>query len=171
MDAFLDAFSWTVGVEGGFDNSARDPGNWTGGAIGEGILKGTKYGISAASYPNLNIASLTLDQAEAIYRQDYWAKIPAYLSYWISRAVFDGAVNHGVERSIILLQTAIKTTPDGVFGPESQAAYQAMDEIDIYFSYLNQRLILYRGLSDFTYFAAGWFGRLLALAKLYAGRE
>lgn len=34
-------------------HDANDPGNWTGGEIGKGECKGTNYGISAASYPDL----------------------------------------------------------------------------------------------------------------------
>jgi hypothetical protein len=33
----------------------RDPGNWTGGAIGKGELRGTKWGISAQTYPQIDI--------------------------------------------------------------------------------------------------------------------
>jgi hypothetical protein len=39
-------------VEGGLSMDERDPGNWTGGAIGKGELRGTKYGISAQTYPH-----------------------------------------------------------------------------------------------------------------------
>lgn len=39
----------------------NDKGNWTGGRVGVGQLKGTKYGISAAAYLHLGIKSLTLE--------------------------------------------------------------------------------------------------------------
>ncbi|MFC0406768.1 hypothetical protein [Roseomonas elaeocarpi] len=37
--------------ERGLSMVSTDPGNWTGGQVGKGKLKGTKYGIAAASYP------------------------------------------------------------------------------------------------------------------------
>jgi lysozyme family protein len=43
------AFELTVGHEGGYSNNPDDPGNWTGGDVGEGQLKGTKYGVSGLS--------------------------------------------------------------------------------------------------------------------------
>ena len=39
--------------EGTLSLDPTDTGNWTGGAVGRGTLVGTKYGISAASYPTL----------------------------------------------------------------------------------------------------------------------
>jgi len=54
---------WEVGSHwqtGGYVNHPADPG-------GE-----TKYGISKAEYPDLDIAGLTLQQAAAIYLKDYW---------------------------------------------------------------------------------------------------
>src|SRR6185312_16903801 len=60
MSFFLPAFKIVVGIEGGYSNDPRDPG-------GE-----TKFGISKNAYPNLDIASLTLEQAQQIYLRDYW---------------------------------------------------------------------------------------------------
>ncbi|MGA2937296.1 MAG: glycosyl hydrolase 108 family protein [Syntrophobacteraceae bacterium] len=48
--------------EGGYVNDPDDPG-------GE-----TKFGISKRSYPTVNIAALTRDQAIAIYYRDFWQK-------------------------------------------------------------------------------------------------
>lgn len=98
MSFFEFAFQLIVSpsVEGGYSNIPSDPGNWTGGEVGKGILKGTKYGISAAQYPNLDIVNLTLDQARAIYLSDYWQKCGCDSMPW-ERAicVFDCAVNQG----------------------------------------------------------------------------
>lgn len=77
--SFDTAFAAVVGVEGGYDNSTHDPGNWTGDAVGCGVLRGTKFGISAASFPSLAIADLTLDQAQAIYLAEYWTPLAASL--------------------------------------------------------------------------------------------
>ena len=73
------AFEETIGLEGGFSRDPDDNGNWTGGRKGLGKLKGTKYGISAAQYPSLDIESLTLHGAKEICRRDYWS--PLRLDY------------------------------------------------------------------------------------------
>ena len=57
---FKQAFDLLIGHEGGYTNNPNDPGNWTGGKVNSGTLRGTKYGISAASYPTLDIKNLGL---------------------------------------------------------------------------------------------------------------
>jgi hypothetical protein len=37
--------------EGGLSLIRADPGNWTGGKVGKGELRGTKYGIAAHAHP------------------------------------------------------------------------------------------------------------------------
>lgn len=85
MSANFDrAFTIVVGIEGGYVNDPADPG-------GE-----TKYGISKRRYPDLDIKSLTLDQAKAIYLRDYWNPHDLDdLEYGKALLVFDCAVNGG----------------------------------------------------------------------------
>ena len=52
---FQTAFQSLIGNEGGYSLDPHDRGNWTGGAINVGECKGTKFGISAAAYPNLEL--------------------------------------------------------------------------------------------------------------------
>lgn len=83
--------------EGGYQNVANDAGNWTGGAVGVGENKGTNFGISAASYPHLDIRNLTIQQADEIYYRDYWAASGAAALRWpLCLLVLDTAVLHGV---------------------------------------------------------------------------
>src|SRR5215472_5887330 len=94
-DDFLRAFELLIGHERGFQNDPRDGGNWTGGKTGAGELKGTNWGISAASYPALDIKNLRLEEAQAIYEKDFWEAAgcpdcPPRLAF----AVFDAAVNN-----------------------------------------------------------------------------
>jgi lysozyme family protein len=66
------ALRLTTGIEAGFTRNPKDPGNWTGRKVGFGELRGTKFGISAAQYPKLDIENLTLEEAKEIYIRDYW---------------------------------------------------------------------------------------------------
>ena len=61
---FIPSVNFTLSQEGGYQDNPADPGNWTGGKVGHGVMKGTKYGISAESYPHLDIKNLTVVEAE-----------------------------------------------------------------------------------------------------------
>ena len=126
---FDEAFEILIGHEGEFQNRPSDRGNWTSGKIGVGQLKGTKYGISAMTYPDWDIANLTLAQAKALYRRDFWdaAKIDA-LPPALRFDVFDTAVNSGPWRATMFLQRAVGVAVDGKYGPVTAAAVKAMAE-------------------------------------------
>lgn len=94
------ALTVVFGAEGGLSLRKDDKGNWTGGKVGKGFLRGTKYGISAAAYPDLDIGRLTLADAAALYRRDYWARVGGdALPAGVDLCVFDAAVNSGVSQA------------------------------------------------------------------------
>jgi lysozyme family protein len=122
------AFEQTIGIEGGFSRDPDDNGNWTGGRKGLGELKGTKYGISAAQYPSLDIENLTLHGAKEIYRRDYWnpLRLDSIDNEAIQEEVFDTGVNMGIGRSARILQGAVNfleignpLSEDGQIGPRT----------------------------------------------------
>ena len=125
MTDFDKAFAAVVGAEGVYSSDADDPGNWTGGGKGKGQLKGTKYGISAMSYPSLDIKALTLAQAKAIYKRDFWDAVAGDALPWpFNYVLFDTVVNQGGGAKLWKgeLQSALNLVPDGAIGPKSQAA-------------------------------------------------
>lgn len=94
---YNDAYDIILSHEGGFQNIHNDRGNWTSGKVGVGQNKGTKFGITAMSYPNLDIKNLTLDDAKAIYKRDFWDAIAGDKLYpGLALVAFDTAVNSGV---------------------------------------------------------------------------
>lgn len=100
----MTAVETVLDFEGGLTLDPNDDGNWTGGHQGRGELNGTKWGISAASYPHLNIRALTRDVAVGIYHDDYWLRCDCHLLPWpLSLVVFDTAVNAGVGVALELL--------------------------------------------------------------------
>jgi lysozyme family protein len=107
-----------VGImEGKFSMDAFDRGNWTEGKRGQGVLKGTKYGISAAAYPHLDIRKLTWEQARIIYLADYWEKYRLdEIAEQLRLPFFDALVNHG-GFAVKLLQRAVGADDDGAIGP------------------------------------------------------
>lgn len=89
--------------EGGFTADRRDPGNWTGGKVGKGLLLGTKYGIAANTYglellrQGKTIKGLTVEEAGALYKRDFWDANHFGLlqSQGIAEELMDEAVNMG----------------------------------------------------------------------------
>ncbi len=134
-----------------------------------GVLRGTKYGISAASFPTLDIAALSLDQARAIYRVRYWNKIAGdSLAPGLALLVFDAAVNQGVGFAARALQEAlpINAPPDGVIGPKTVAAARLWcgtkaGLADALLRVGVERALNYARDQDESYFGRGGFTRLL----------
>ncbi len=163
MSAFDTAFELTIGHEGGYTNGRNDRGNWTSGVVGKGTLKGTKYGISAMAYPNLDIKNLTLAQAKAIYELDYWRKAkcgqcPPALGYLL----FDASVNHGISRAVKFLQLAVGVTADGNFGPKTLQAVLKADPKAVAQEFCVQRMLFYTNISTWKTYRTGWTRRLVA---------
>lgn len=158
MITFDQAFDRLIGHEGGYSDDPRDLGNWTGGKVGVGELKGTKYGIAAHSYPYLDIKNLTVQQAKDIYKRDFWDILddahPA-----IKFQLFDAAVNHGHGNSIRFLQRAVKVADDGDWGRVSQAALGAMDHNDTLIRFLAFRFRFWASLKTFDTYGRGWTNR------------
>ena len=146
---FDQCFDKLISHEGSYANHASDPG-------GE-----TNYGISKRAYPSLDIKALTLADAKAIYKRDYWDRaqcdqLPSQLSY----LVFDAAVNSGIGQSIRFLQRAVGTADDGVIGPITLSAAKRMDTESLCARFIGQRLDFMTRLSTFDVFGKGWARRL-----------
>lgn len=154
------AFERTVGHEGGYTTDDKDRGNWTTGVVGKGQLKGTKYGISAMSYPDEDIAALTIARAKAIYKKDFWdnagiERFPEGL--WFQ--LFDANVNHGWKATVKLVQRAVGVTADGIVGPNTMAAVGQVKPGSLAMKFLSERLKYFTSLSTFRTYGAGWTNR------------
>ena len=159
---FDKAFARLIGHEGKYTADPRDDGNWTGGKQGRGELRGTKYGISAAAYPHLDIKALTLKQAQAIYQEDYWDVIGrAHAS--IKFQLFDAAVNHGRSNALRVLQRTVSVADEGAWGPLSQAALDSMQTLrghnDVLLRFLGFRFKFWASLAKFDIYGRGWTSR------------
>lgn len=161
MMNFETVFDRLISHEGGWSDDPRDPGNWTGGRPNVGQLKGTKFGIAANTYPDIDIKGLTLDAAKAIYRRDWWDKIHAdKLPGAIAFQVWDFAVNAGMSRAVISLQRAVGVADDGKIGPRTLAAVAAMSVTDVLSRFNAERLEFYASLSTWATYGKGWARRV-----------
>lgn len=149
---FNTAFQRLLGHEGVLSLDPKDRGNWTGGVVGVGIIKGTKYGISAAQYPKVDIKNLTEAKAKAIYLADFWEPVQGDKLYdGVAWQAFDFTVNSGAGNAIRGLQRALGVAPDGHFGEVSREAARTMSETDQIMRYVAERLdfiAAYKGFND-----------------------
>lgn len=153
--------------EGGFTKNPADRGNWTSGKIGVGQLKGTKYGISAMSYPNEDIANLTWEQAKFIYKRDFWDVLKADRFHdGTAYQLLDFAINSGISTAIRAFQRAIGVKVDGVFGPQSLAASAKLDEASQIMLILAERLDFMTAAAGWITFSKGWARRIAANLRL-----
>lgn len=81
---FEDAADRVLKAEGGWSNDPDDKGGLT------------RFGISQAAYPKLDLSTLTEQDALNLYKKDYWDRIGAEdLPPEIRAVAFDSAINHG----------------------------------------------------------------------------
>jgi lysozyme family protein len=139
--------------EGGLVNHPSDPGGLT------------KYGISQRAYPNLDIMNLSMDDAKEIYRKDYWEKCRLdEVQGSLRLIIMDGAVNHGINRAIRLLQEVVNLTTDGIMGPMTIKRINSLDAKNVVRDYALRRHSFYTSLSTWDSFGKGWSRRLLDIA-------
>jgi lysozyme family protein len=153
-----------LGHEGGYSTDPHDPGNWTGGRVGVGTLKGTKFGIAANTFPSLDIKNLTQAQAADIYRQRYavpvgFDDLPSGIDY----VAYDGAINMGCKRSITCIQEGLgfhEDDCDGRMGPKTLESIRKAKQSDLIIRSLHAQLEFKRGLSTWPRYGAGWTNRV-----------
>lgn len=148
-DLFTTLVDRVLDHEGGYVNHPNDPG-------GE-----TQWGIARRSYPNLNIRTLTRDDAVNIYRRDFWDRVKGdQLPVEFAFQAFDAAVNHGIGNAVRWMQRAAGVADDGIFGPLTLAAVRSKSGADLVLTFNAERLDFYTKLSTWGSFGKGWVRRI-----------
>jgi len=127
---------WIAHAEGGYVDNLQDPG-------GE-----TKYGISKKAFPNMDIKSLTIDEAMHIYNTKYW--MPLQLDkypFGIALFIFDTAILQGVSTAKKIIEVGI----------DSNNVDKTLLKL------LPMRLWLLALVDDFSKFGKGWTNRIADL--------
>jgi lysozyme family protein len=151
--SFDHAVTHVIEREGGYVNDPRDPG-------GE-----TKYGISKRTFPDLDIAALTIPQARDIYRARYWQPIRGdELPGPVAFVMFDCAVNQGVSRAVRTAQAVVNEAQDGVLGPMTLHALRAVSPAAFVEQYQAERIMHYASLTTWRHYGRGWSRRAFAVA-------
>lgn len=155
--------------EGGFSNKKNDRGGRT------------KYGITQTTYDNWHdrkdaprgdVAQISLEEAKAIYREDYWnaGNFELIDSPLLAGKLFDLAVNCGVGTSVMLLQDAVNVcldnvlVVDGALGAKTAKAANAIPEVLLYdvvrFLAAHRYLNIIEARPEQKEFRRGWLLRL-----------
>jgi len=121
MADFNKAFPRLIDIEGKLSNDSNDYGGLT------------KYGIAKRFYPELDIANLTLEDAKAIYKRDFWDKmrLDEIDDQRIAFEMFEISVNMHWSRALKFAQEACnlldrkvvdQLVVDGLIGPKTLSA-------------------------------------------------
>lgn len=161
--SFARSLEATLRFEGGFSDHAADPG----GATKFGITRATLEDWRGESVSEAGMRALTRAEAAAIYRRNYWELAGCdRLPPGVDLAVFDYAVNSGVDRASRALQSALGVTVDGVVGRDTIAAAERADARAVVLALCGERRGFLRRLRIFSAFGRGWLRRVAAVEAL-----
>lgn len=170
MSSFEKAIEPVLKHEGGYVDHPDDPG-------GE-----TNFGISKRRYPELQIATLTREEAIEIYRRDFWSPMYDLIeTQFIATKILDLTVNlpHGDThpfyatdmRGVRVVQEALgalgrPVTVDGRFGPQTLQAVRLTEAKPLLHAIVLEQVRYYLELAerreDLRGFFRGWVRRAVA---------
>lgn len=155
---FTTAFEKLLKHEGGYSDHKDDPGGKTRYGITEAVAREVGY--------RGDMRELPLDLAQRIYKDRYWDAVQAeHLPADVRYAVFDAAVNSGVAQAAKWLQRACGVKDDGVIGPQTIRAANALHPEGLKRKMLAQRLRFMATLANWPAFGRGWANRIADLLE------
>lgn len=158
------ALKFTLPSEGGLVDNPADRG----GKTNHGITQATYSAYrDSLKYPEQDVSLITDAEVQQIYNEMYF--IPAHCADMpaaLSCAVFDTAVNMGVNSAIKMLQRAAGLDDDGIFGSHTQAEVTHQGN-ELLIPFLDERRARYRAIiaanPSQEVFTKGWNNRVNAL--------
>ena len=180
MDVFERAYAFAARWEGGLDDDPDDPGGVTKYGVSIKALK-DMYRRSASFLGSIGvlgpitrqtIIDLTPEQAKLIFKREYWPagfETLAETHPKMAFAAFDTALNMGMEYTRRLVQTAVGTTADGLWGPKTWKAIKEASDVLAVCSMIEMRKVRYAEIAEHRpasrKYLQGWLNRANALAK------
>lgn len=151
-----------------FDLALTKTLRWEG---GETVDTGgyTKWGISQKAFPNLDIKNLTMDQAKAIYKNNYWDPIKGDLIHRqdVANNLFDFAVNSGVSQAVKTMQRVLNFKGDDIDGKLGPMTLNAINKAGTQLAniYSGARIDFYKSLvksepEKYGAYLVGWLRRV-----------
>jgi lysozyme family protein len=163
MSNFETAFQATMRREGGFvlHNVAGDRGGQT----YAGIARNFHPQWAGWSHIDRNDVPPT-ELVREFYRREFWDRMRCdELKPKIAAHLFDFGVNAGIRTAVRLAQVVAGATPDGVIGPKTIAALNAMDEPEFEMAYTIAKISRYAEIVNRDRsqgkFLLGWVNRTL----------
>ncbi|MFM0210461.1 glycosyl hydrolase 108 family protein [Paraburkholderia sediminicola] len=151
MTSFDDAFGALIGNEGGYSNNPADPG-------GETMWGATARVARAAGYAG-PMRDMPRDTAKAIAKKLYWDPLRLdELDARVAFQIFDANYNGG--HPVIWMQGAAGAKVDGLLGPATIAAVQAVDPLRFVLRWNALRLTYFTSLKTWQDFGKGWARRI-----------
>lgn len=154
MADFNTAVAKTLTHEGGYVNNPADPGG------------ATKYGITQADMPGVNIAAITPQMATAYYQEHYWKPLYSQINdQLLAEKLFDMGVLFGVGTAVKLFQTSMESdihiVSDGNFGPETLADANQYGNLQAFKTTLIQHVVaIVNTKPELHVFGDGWINRI-----------
>lgn len=156
----------------------EDPGNFT----PDGRLVGSRWGISAHSFPTIDIAAMTYEHAQEIFELHFWAPIRGDELVGIGLPglailLADSCFMSGPSPAVVALQSAIGLRTDGIFGPQTMRTLLAsLNEKPLwtlptahhclYAEYAAERIEFEAGLANWKHDKNGWISRMMRCLAL-----
>jgi lysozyme family protein len=155
MADFTQAVQKTLIHEGGFVDSPNDPGG------------ATKYGITQADMPGVDMKTVTQEHAIAYYAAHYWNQFYTQIvDQAIAEKLFDMGVLFGVKTAVKMLQITlvnkVSLVTDGEFGPGTLSAVnQNANLLPAYRTILiNHCMNVVNNKPETSVFVSGWVRRI-----------
>lgn len=153
MNMFTEWFNRLMVHEGGYVNNPKDPGGET--------MYGITKRVAVAHGYNGRMRDLPKSTAQAIAEKSYYNAVSGgVFDPMISWQLTDAAYNHGNRQAVKFLQRACGANADGIIGPRTIKAVEAMDKNDVVLLFLAERLEFFTRLSTWLTFGRGWARRV-----------
>ena len=169
MASFDKSIGMILKNEGGISNHKDDAGGLT------------NMGITQARYPDLDIINLTVDDAKAIYKRDFWNpnKLDTVSNQSTATHILDLVVNHGSKWGGVILQRALNDMGenveiDGAIGKKTIAATNRLDQNRLNNEIVSRRIEFYNKIvknkPSQAVFLPGWLYRANKFVMPEAGQ-
>lgn len=146
--------------EGGFVNHPADPGGMT----NLGVTKAVYEAWVGHPVDEVTMRNLTPEIVAPLYKEKYWDAVRGdELISGLDLAVFDYAVNSGVNRAVRTLQRCVGVVADGGFGPKTMAAvaqFKGESAKTLIQEICDKRLEFLKSLKTWPVFGRGWERRV-----------
>lgn len=163
---FRQCLKHILAFEGGNDDDPRDPG----GRTGQGITQSeyTKW-LAEKGKPNRDVWDMPDRDRDAIYLEKYWDitgldRFPLPIAF----LMFDTSVLNGVSYARKLAQRVVGVRQDGLIGPISTAALNAVDKETFINRFQELRREYLKTRKAWPTYGPGWYNRMTKVEKIAA---